>query len=154
MKFIPLKEILSELKTYLQEKQLAVTETIPHSPCRVSPSPSWFSLASSVPPEPSPSFTSPLLSSTPLQSGFFHRLEVQMSTVGILKTQFHVETRCSACALRSQGWAASLLLGSRSTCQLRLNFEPIMYSTALLSWKIDPGLTNPKIPLLSFCRVH
>ena len=55
---------------------------------------------------------------------FFHQLEVQMSTVGILKTPFYVETRCLASAPQSQGWAASLLLGSRSTCQLRLNFEP------------------------------
>ena len=40
------------------------------------------------------------------------------------KNSIYVETRCLASALRSQGWAASLLLGSRSTCQLRLNFEP------------------------------
>ena len=55
---------------------------------------------------------------------FFHQLQVQMSTVGILKNPFYIETRCLASALRSQGWAASLHLGSRSTCQLRLNFEP------------------------------
>ena len=66
--------LLASLRRFPFTKKSAFSKDIPAnyslSSVRARPSPSWFLSANSAQPEPSPLFTSPLLSCTPLQSGF------------------------------------------------------------------------------------